>query len=92
MVIKKREEKPEDLETRVDKQLGLIGEEKEMAPVIKGPFTCFIKGNDGKIKPVYARSWWRLIFVLALEISTNYSTQFQQGIVFKVVRAEEPKT
>ena len=51
-----------------------------------GPFSFFIKGNDGKITEHGARSLWRGLFLLGNVLSAAYAGQFEQGVVIKIVR------
>lgn len=91
MVSKKIEEKPADLETRVDEQLGLMGEPTPLDQKVKGAYTCFIKGNDGTIERIEAKSFWKLIFILGGIIPEKYYGQFVTGVVFKIIRNPDKK-
>jgi len=82
-----------------DIQTNLIGErdyEKQMAKIDRevaeqraiqeGPFIVFIKKPDGTKEKYQAKTFWRLIFSLGLELEKKYSQLFDQGIIIKIVR------
>ena len=86
-----QENKPKDLETKVNEQLGILGENEPIKPEVKGAFVCFVKGSDGKIERIEAQSFWRLLFAIGVGLVEKYSSQFNRGVVFKIVRDEEKK-
>lgn len=92
-MLKSKEElnKPEDLKTKIDEQMGIMGKNEPVKKEIRGAFTCFVKEADGKIERIEARSFWRLIFALGVVIIEKYTQLLSVGLVIKIVRNPDIK-
>lgn len=70
-----------------DKQMTKIDQEvAEQKAIQEGPFIVIIKKPDGTKEKHQAKTFWRLIFYLGLELEKKYSQLFDQGIILKIVR------
>lgn len=91
MVSKKEEKKKPDQEEKIFEQLGILGENKKVEIEIKGPFVVLIKGQDGTIEKIYAKTWWKLIFSLGIILREKYTSQFDTGVALKIGRETQKK-
>ena len=62
---------------------------REEQAIKAGPFIAIIKKPDGTKNTVGARTIWRLIFRLGIELENKYSQLLRDGIIIKVVRGTE---